>query len=316
MYLFMPNAYRRKIESLIKFSGSRNTPSSFFSKTLFMSLVFAVMVGVIFRESFFYAFTAGFLISFALFHGFLLLAVEKRTKFVERVLPDALQLMAANIKSGFIPSRAMLLSARKEFGPLSDSIKRSGKEMLTGKSLEESITGITKDIKSDILDVTTKLIIRGIRSGGQLVLLFEETAIDIRRRESIKKDVKANILMYSIFIGFAACAGAPALYALSGYLVNTIGGLGSMVNLPEQYTSQVSLLQFGSVPVSPEFLFMFSVAAIVITTFFGGLIIGIIDSGKERSGIKYIPLMMFAALVVFFVARFVVADMFGTLILT
>ncbi|MHA2065612.1 MAG: type II secretion system F family protein, partial [Candidatus Thorarchaeota archaeon] len=167
----MPNAYRRKIEDLIKFSGSRNTPNSFFNKTVFMSLIFAVMVSVIFRDNLVYAFIVGFLIPFALFHGFLLLAVEKRTKFVERVLPDALQLMAANIKSGFIPSRAMLLSARKEFGPLSEAIKKAGKEMLTGKSLEESITGISKSIRSEIVEVTTKLIIRGIRSGGQLVLL-------------------------------------------------------------------------------------------------------------------------------------------------
>ncbi len=310
----MYSLYKKKIGELIRYSGSRNRPGQFLIKTLVFGLCSGTLLGIIFRTSFLYAFLAGFFAVFILFHGFLILAVDKRTKFVEKVLPDALQLMAANIKSGFIPSRALLLSARKEFGPLSEAIKRSGKEMMTGKSLEESLREITRNIKSEVLEITIGLIIRGIKSGGQLVSLFEETAIDIRRKESIKKDVKANILMYSIFIGFAACVGAPALYALSGYLVSTISGLGNAVQLPETYTSRMPLMKFGSVAISEDFLFMFSVAAIIITTFFGGLIIGLIDSGRERAGIKYVPVMMAIALVVFFVARIVVSSMFGALV--
>jgi len=310
----LPHAYLEKIENMLLYSGSKKGPESFIEKAILISLIAGIGAAFVFQSFFLVAFGVGFFAIFVLMHGFLILSVENRSRFVESILPDALQLMAANIKSGFIPSRAMLLSARKEFGPLSDAIKQAGKEMMTGKSLQDSLSTIPKTIKSDVLDNTISLIIRGVRSGGQLVALFEETAVDIRRKESIKKEVKANILMYGIFIGFAGCVGAPGLYALSSYLVTTISSLGAVAQVPEQFQSRLPIMKFGQIDISGDFLFWFSIAAIVITTFFGGLIIGIIDSGNEKAGIKYIPPMMIVGLVVFLVGRIIITSMFGTLI--
>ena len=186
--------------------------------------------------------------------------------------------------------------------------------MMTGKSLQESLGSVTDTIRSDVLRTTMNLVIKGIKAGGQLVALFEETAVDIRRREAIKKEVKANILMYGIFIGFAGCAGAPVLYALSSYLVGTIGKLGSVAQVPQEFQSRVPMMRFGEIQIDEGFLFLFSIAAIIITTVFGGMIIGIIDSGKEKSGIKYIPIMLAIALAVYFIAGSVIGTMFGSLI--
>jgi hypothetical protein len=310
----MPRGYVNKIESLLIYSGSKKSPASFINRTLIVSIIAGVVAQVILLDYLPFAFAGGFFATFSLLHGFLILAVEKRSRFVEKILPDALQLMAANIKSGFIPSRAMILSARKEFGPLSDAIKRSGKEMMTGKSLQESLLSVPTTIKSEILNTTISLVIKGVKAGGQLVALFEETALDIRRREAIKKEVKANILMYGIFIGFAGCAGAPVLYALSGYLVGTIGRLGSVAQVPSEFQSRLPMMRFGEIAIDEGFLFLFSITAILITTVFGGMIIGIIDSGKEKSGIKYIPIMLASALAVYFIAGGIINVMFGSLI--
>ncbi len=310
----MPRKYKEKIEELLKFSGSKRTPQGFVNYTFIISIAMGFVAALFVRE---YALLMGvgvFVALFVLLHGFLILAVDRRTKFIEGILPDAMQLMAANIKSGFIPSRAMLLSARKEFGPLSDAIKRSGKEMMTGKSLQDSLGDIPKSIKSEVLETTIRLIIRGIRSGGQLVSLFEETATDMRRKESIRKEVKANILMYGIFIGFAGAVGAPVLYALSTFLVTTIGQMGIGTQMPEGLATGLPMIGLGGISISPDFLLLFSIAAILITTIFGGLIIGIIDSGKEKAGIKYIPLLTVLALVIFFAARMMIASIFGTMI--
>ncbi|MFC2143945.1 type II secretion system F family protein [Candidatus Aenigmatarchaeota archaeon] len=310
----MPRGYQKKIEGLLKFSGSKKTPEAYTNSNFIISVIVGVAAALFLREYFIFAFIGGFATAFGLLHGLLILSVDRRTKFIETILPDALQLMAANIRSGFIPSRAMLLSARKEFGPLSDAIKKSGKEMMTGKSIQDSLSEIPKYVKSESLRTTISLIIRGIKSGGQLVSLFEETALDMRRKESIKKEVKANILMYGIFIGFAGAVGAPVLYALSGFLVTTIGQLGSAVDIPQEASTQLPMLGFGGLTISPDFLFLFSLAAIIITTFFGGLIMGIIDSGKERSGIKYIPMLMALALIIFFASRIMITTVFGTMI--
>jgi archaellum biogenesis protein FlaJ (TadC family) len=311
MYSVMPRIYKKKLKELMIFSGSKTREPAFCNNSFAVSILAGFVPAILLRMLWLWPVISVSL--FALFHGFLILAVDKRTKFVETILPDALQIMAANIRSGFIPSRAILLSARKEFGPLSEGIKNMGKEMLTGRSFQDSLDELTKTVKSEILERTVILLKKGTMAGGQLVSLFDETAQDMRRRETISKEVKANILMYAIFIGFAACAGAPLLYGLSTYLVTTIAKMGSVMDVPTDYTSKLPLMKFG-LDISPDFLIWFSIAAILITTVFGGMLIGIINTGKEKSGIKYIPIMLAISMTVFFVTRIAVAGVFNSII--
>ena len=313
MYKFMPRVYKRNLKQLLIFSGSKTKDDVFCNYSIAISLVLGFIVAYILNINLAVLWPLLFLGFFGLFHGFLILSVDKRTKFVEMILPDALQIVAANIRSGFIPSRAIMLSARKEFGPLSEAIKNVGKEMLTGRSLQESLDELTKTIKSDVLERTVILLKKGTIAGGQLVSLFDETAKDMRRRETIRKEVKANILMYAIFIGFAGCVGAPLLYGLSSYLVGTISQLGEVMNMPADYQSQMPMISFG-LEISAEFLIWFSVAAIILTTVFGGLLIGIIGTGKESAGIKYIPILVTISLVIFYLTRLIIGGLFSAII--
>jgi len=313
MYKLMPRIYKKNLENLLIYSGSKTKDDVFCNYSFAISAVLGFVVSFALNINLFLLWPVFSIVFFALFHGFLILAVDKRTKFVEMILPDALQIVAANVRSGFIPSRALLLSARKEFGPLSEAIKNVGKEMLTGKSLQDSLDELTKTIKSDVLERTIILLKKGTMAGGQLVSLFEETAKDMRRREMIRKEVKANILMYAIFIAFAGCVGAPVLYGLSSHLVATIGTMGDVAYIPEDYTGGLPLINFG-IDISPDFLMWFSVAAILITTVFGGLLIGIIGTGKEKTGIKYVPILVTTSLIIFYITRIAVGTMFATMI--
>ena len=314
MYKLMPRGYKDKIEELLIFSGSKTRPESYVNFTFLISLGMGFGAAFISGLELIIFFPIFFLVFFALFHGFLILAVDKRTKFVEIILPDALQIIAANVRSGFIPSRAILLSARKEFGPLTEGIRNVGKEMLTGKSFQDSLDELTKTIRSDILERTVVLLKKGTVAGGQLVSLFDETAKDMRRRETIHKEVKANILMYAIFIGFAGCVGAPMLYGLSSYLVTTIGSMGNDMYIPEDYSGGGLMSMNFGIDISPEFLFWFSVSSILITSFFGGLLIGLISTGKEKSGIKYVPILVTLSLVIFYIARTSIGTIFAGII--
>ncbi len=308
----IPRFYLGKVEELLLYSGSRRKPAMFLKQALAFSITIGFLLGFL-SGQLAIVWPAVSIAVFALFHGLLLLAVDSRTRFVENILPDALQLIAANIRSGFIPSRALILSARKEFGPLSEGIILAGKEMLTGKSFHESLQYVTKKIKSDMLETTMKLISRGVVSGGQMISLFEETAVDIRRKAAIKKEIKANIVVYGMFITFASAVGAPALYALSGFLVGTISRIGGSANIPEDFTSKVPLLKFG-IDVSSDFLLLFSIAAIIVTTVFAGMIIGIINSGREKGGIRYIPILMTIAFAVYIAAGMIINSMFAGIV--
>ena len=310
LYRLFPPRYRRWVREMIKFSGMKTAPERYITKSVVMSIGVAALVSIFVGAYMIYVFLGVFCSVFFLFNGWLILAVDKRRDFVEKVLPDALELTAANIRAGFIPSKALLLSARSEFGPLAEAIRMSGKEIMTGKSLAEGLNSISKYIRSEVLERAIRLIAEGARSGGQLVALLEENAEDIRRKQGIKKEVKANIIMYGIFIVFAGVFGAPVLYALSLYLITTLTTFSSKGTLPESLSANIPFLKFG-VTVSPEFLLLFSIVSIIVTTFFSGIIIGLIDTGKEKGGIKYIPIFMIIALLVFFGARMMISSMFS-----
>ncbi|MBN2042330.1 MAG: type II secretion system F family protein [Candidatus Aenigmarchaeota archaeon] len=310
LYRFFPKSYRNKISEMIIMSGMETTAEKYINKSLIISIIMALAIAFFSQPYSMVILPCVFVAVFLFMNAWLILAIDKRKGFVESILPDALELMAANIKAGFIPSKALILSARSEFGPLSEAIKKCGKDIMTGKTLSESMAKIPKFIKSDLLEKSLRLIAEGAESGGQLVALLEENAIDIRRKQAIQKEVKANIIMYGIFIVFAGVLGAPVLYALSIYLITTLSSIGASGTIPESMPSNMPFFRFGTT-ISPDFLLVFSVVAILITTFFSGIIIGLISSGKEKEGIKYFPIFMVVALIIFFGARIMISTMFA-----
>jgi hypothetical protein len=119
--------------------------------------------------------------------------------------------------------------------------------------------------------------------------------------------------MYAIFIAFAGCLGAPGLYALSSYLTTMMGNLTPDMSMSSAISTKVSFMKMGGVKISEEFIFQFSLVAIIITTFFGGMILGLIGSGKEKDGLKFAPVLMIIALFVFFGAKFIINTLFGSM---
>lgn len=309
-----PKTYEKWVENQLYLSGSKKTPAGFIHGIAIVSLVFAILAGLYFSSNIYVVVPSVFILLFAMFNFITILSVDRRGRFVDEILPDALLLLSANIRAGYIPSRALILSARREFGPLSVAVKLAGKEIMSGKSLSEGLGMIPRSIKSEDLKRTIEMIIQGIKGGGQLVPLIEETATDIRRRQAIKKEIKANTLMYAIFIAFAGCLGAPGLYALSGYLINTMAKLTPDQSMTSELYGKVSFMSPSGMSLSPEFLFQFSIGAILITTIFGGLILGLIGSGKEKDGLKFAPILSLIALLLFFGATFLINTMFATML--
>ena len=313
MFRLMPARYRKKLWEWFRYAGKEGSVHRFFNASLMASLAVALAIGVVMKENFLLAAPLGFTGMFLLVHGSLVLAVERRTNHAERVLPDALQLMAANSRAGYIPSHAFLMSARDEFGPLADAIRNAGKELITGQNIESALKGVTHHIRSDILEHTMGMMAEGIRSGGHFSALLEETANDIRRTHILRKEMRANVMMYVIFIFFAGCLGGPVLYSLSAFLINTIGSLGAGVKVPAA-AIKTPFMKFGAVSVQPEFLQLFSVVSISLTTIFSGLIIAMISTGKGKAGIKYVPIFFIVAMAVYFVSGMAIQGMFGKFI--
>ena len=120
-------------------------------------------------------------------------------------------------------------------------------------------------------------------------------------------------MMYAIFIAFAGCLGAPGLYALSCYLTGTMSKLSPDISQTSGVSSKLSFIKLSGVKLSEEFLFQFSLIAILVTTIFGGLILGLISTGREKEGLKYAPILSLIAILTFLAASFLLRTMFASM---
>jgi archaeal flagellar protein FlaJ len=265
----------------------------FIEKNIIISIIsFFVTIAIIFAYSYFKA-------SFA---------KSGRIKKIESLFPDFLQLMSSNLRAGMTIDKAMLLSSRPEFAPLDDEILKTGRDIATSKNIERAFLDLSKRIGSEKINKTIILIISGIRSGGDLSVLLEETSLNMREREFIEKKAYSNVMMYTIFIFLVVSIFAPALFSLSNILVEVLTKI--LGNIPVTDTSSLGM-PFGTlskVAISTEFTNYFSIIFIVTIDVLASLILGLVSKGEEKEGLKYLPAILILSIGVFFAGKIFISQ--------
>jgi pilus assembly protein TadC len=245
---------------------------------------------------------------------------ESKGKFVESILPDALQLIASNIKSGLTTERALLVSARPEFGPFQEELRRASKMIMSGEKTENALASISLRIKSLELQRTLWLISEGIKSGGQISELLIELSDNLREQQAAKQEIGADVSIYIMLIFFTAGVAAPVMFGISSFIVEVLtskmAGFASM-NLPVSAIGGSSLAA-GMIgkpsTLTSDFILMFTMLNLVVAAVFSSLTIGVIASGKERAGAKFIPILLLFAFALFFAVRWIMVSLFGNIL--
>jgi len=311
----LPKKYFEWLRKNLTYASLEIEEDKFASLVFFYSLIFSILVFTILQLTFkelWYFSLLSFLLIFAIPHLLLIMIGDKNGEFAENILPDALQLIAANIRSGLTPDKALLFSARPEFGILEKEIKLAAKKAIAGQSLEDSLLLISEKIKSRIVERTIKLIVEGMRKGGEIANLLEQTSEDIREIKNLKKEISAQVGMYAIFILISVGIAAPLLFSFSSYLVQTMYNIGSKITVSEtQAYTTIGSLKLGLANVSPSFIQTYSFLMLIITSVFASMIIGILQNGKEKAGLKYIPLLIFLNISIFFLAQIFLSQIIG-----
>lgn len=304
---FYPRGLFSNYKKLLDYANIRIDPAKFIGFVILFGFLLGWAVAFPSAKLFEWNLFLTFIITFIAFEVFvymwLLLSVEAKAKFIEKALPDALQLMSSNLRAGLTPERALLLSARPEFGPLTEEINRAGKEVAVGKDIDEALMGIAKRVKSEKIEKTFMLIVTGIRAGGELASLLDHTARNLRDQDFVDQKIRSSVRMYVIFIFAAVGLGAPLLYGLSSFLVEVLTSILGNVEIP-QTTSMNLPVNIAKVSVGADFVLNYVIVALVVTALLGSMALGLINKGEEKQGLKYAPLLIAMALVVFFLIRF------------
>lgn len=240
------------------------------------------------------------------------LTASRKIKTMESVFPDFLQLVASNLKAGITIDKALVISSRKEFSPLDEHINQLGRDLMTGKPIETAMKEMAKRIGSEKIAKTINLIITGMKAGGDLATLLEQTAVNLRERQYVEKRAASNVLMYVILIFFAIGIGAPALFGLSTVLVNVLTQI--LANVPEVQTSVSLPFAFTSINISATFITYFAILFIITINILGSMVIGLVQKGEEREGLKYAVPLITISITIFFTIKTFLASYFSELI--
>ncbi|MGC8888496.1 MAG: type II secretion system F family protein [Candidatus Micrarchaeia archaeon] len=242
--------------------------------------------------------------------------IEKRKSFVESILPDYLELVAANVRSGISLDKAMVLAARPEFKYFSDDVKLVNKQLYAGSTLQNALMNLANRYRSLQLKHTIRMLTEAIQYGGGMTDLLHQVAKDIRNQQIIQKEISGQLFMYTIFIAFAAIIGAPTLYALTtkmmtvtdtvwaGILAQNPGGLP---------TTGVSFLRPSPPKITISMYEDFALTAVILITGFGAFIVSAISTGSVIKGIRYLPIFILVGLGVFYIVGAVIGSMFASI---
>ncbi|MDP7494285.1 MAG: type II secretion system F family protein [Candidatus Undinarchaeales archaeon] len=319
----VPRVVQESIEELMCFCEIEMDSRVFLGLMLiggvFISLAAGTYAVLAFKVGIIFGFIPIILVAFILTESgiyiALTLSADASGLYAEEILPDALQLMASNLRAGLTPDRALLVSARPEFGSLERAIRRTSKEVITGKNLPDALLELPKNIKSKVLMRTIQLISQGIRSGGKIADLLEQTADDMRTQKIIQKEVRATVLMYEIFITLAVGFGGPLLFGVSSYLTTVLTAQSAAGDVPDEVTSSMPIAPMGKITIDENFVVMYAVACITLSSVFGSLIIGLLKEDNELAGVKFIPPLLVTALSLFFGVRWFIFTYFGSMLM-
>ncbi|MFA6329253.1 MAG: type II secretion system F family protein [Candidatus Micrarchaeia archaeon] len=264
-----------------------------------------LLVGMLCVLSFF----IGFAIGVFGFYLVIYYSIVSRSEQVERVLPEFLLMIAANLRAGMTPFNAFRRSATAELGPLEKEIQIAAVKAGSSQSLAEALSSINERIDSEILERTITLFEKSVRSGGQLAELLTAISEEVRRNQELKAELITSTRSYTMFLFFIILIVSPCLLAVSAQFLDIYSGIKGQFS--GEAIEGYSLPFFsGQVVINSEYAIFISYMSLIGTAFFASVLMGVISRGKILYGVKYFPLLAIGSIIVFQIARSVTSGIF------
>lgn len=326
--MIMPGRFRPRLRSYYLKAGLNYVPYGLYGLLFSMSFVATLIIYFLFVfESFgnivplvVGTFVFIFLFMMALSGSVMLLLwmfveirVFQRTAKIEEVLPDFLEALSVNLRSGMTFDKALWNSVEPEFGILEKEIEIVAKKVMTGEDTQEALMDFAAKYDSPLLKESMDLLVIGIKSGGEISDLIDRVVENVKTAAFLQKELLANVMSYVIFISLIAIVVSPALFALSYNLMIIIQSLGQKL-ASAGGGSVFSGVEFGKELIKKSDFVAFSQACIVIINVASSAIIADLREGSIRGGIKYIFIFIILSFLVYSVMLTIFTGMFGGMV--
>lgn len=329
----VPSKYRANVRSYLESAGIRKDPYTYFS----IAFIFVLIVSlVIFFVADIYSYLAdmnlviialGSFVVFALIslilsvtmmggiYFYLNLQVYNRTKKIEDKMIDYLVLVSTNLKGGLSFEKSLWAGIKPEFDILAEEMSVVSKKVMTGSDLGEALTEFAYKYPSPLLRRNISIIIGELEVGGEIAKVLDSIIDNLRKSRMIKKELAANTLMFTIFIGAIVLVIGPLLFALAFNLLEVLVNVATILGQSTQGTqaSGFGFGDFGEIDIDPRDFQLFSVFALGVISLFSSMIISIIQKGDIKAGVVYIPFFISITTILYYIFMTSLSGVFGFL---
>ncbi|MFH0738186.1 MAG: type II secretion system F family protein [Candidatus Micrarchaeota archaeon] len=310
----LPKSLRDRFVVLLRFAGIREDARTW----LGMRLLIAFLIGSILIALYLIAFNpytsigtlsvaialflSGLGLTSAVSYLQLYYRISDRTAKMEEILPDFLLLTASNLRSGSSPFAAFYHAARPEFGPFYEEVM-----LCTAKSggktpLPVTLTEVSSYFDSQVLRRSVNLFVKGLRSGGHLARLLTSIAQEVRRIQDLRAELTSSTRAYTVFLMFILVVVMPFLLSISSHFVAVFIKINSESIASDDAVSGLPIFM-GKLSITVADMQAIAIASILLSSFFVSMLIGIIAKGKAAYGIKYFPVLVIAASLMYLLAK-------------
>ena len=328
---FVPKAAIPYLRTYLLKAGIANVPYKFFGALFYLTALITGAIYIFFVYPLLLSYSQLILlgasaaswfaiqISFAAFFILLIyfyidLMIYLRTKKMEDLLPDFLQVVSSNLKGGMSFESAILGAIKPRFSILANEMAEVAKKVMTGHEIGTALSELGKKYNSPMLRRTIDLMVTELESGGEIASMIDGIVKNIKKTKELKEEISTSVIAYIIFIAAIVVVIAPLLFALSFHLLNIIlsfvtrlGGVsGSAGSAIGGLTISV-----GKFTTNPSDFKYFSLAALAVIAFFSSMIVSIVEKGNIKGGLKYIPIFLIGSLIMYFILIKLLGFIFG-----
>jgi flagellar protein FlaJ len=215
---------------------------------------------------------------------------------IDKNIPRLLREIAESGRTGLTLTRAIEVSAERDYGPLTPELKRVLAQISWGSSLEEAMRNFATRARTKLAQRTATLITEVARSGGDTQEIMEQVNRHIGELQTIDRERYAQMRPYAVvaYVAFGVFLFTDIM------LIQTF--FTQIVDLQSKVlqTSGGAGLFGGAGKVDIGLLKTVLFHATIIQGIFGGLIAGKMSEAKMGAGLKHTVALLLITFLAFF----------------
>lgn len=229
--------------------------------------------------------------------AYYLYAEDRRIKRADEEFPDLIRDLARAKKAGLTLIDAFALTAKGNYGILTDGLEKMTHQLTWGVPFEDALRMFARRYPTRIIKRSIEIIIEGYRVGGDVGDVLKIAAEDVTEFRALEKKRIAEMTPY-----VAICY--VTFFVFLGILIVLYATLIPMMSEAAEKVREAGVPGSFIVMVDVEVMKMLYFHCGVIQGICAGLVAGKLGTGKMIAGLKHALILASAAFAVFAILKF------------